>query len=163
MRNFPSKTNFGPKSESAIKPTQAAHCSDAGMRTTSLASAGGLDLPQSPKPQELAGNGGCSAPGWGILRRQRQLFLCSAPGEIKNRNGLIFPRRSFPFLCLPADFLFGGEGKLLISAARPNFWKCQDFLQNRCPVSEPFLGRDISHRGICSMLSFPSYVPYASR
>lgn len=71
-----------------------------------------LDLPWSPKPQELAGTGGCSAPGWGILRRQRQLFLCSAPGEIKNRNGFISPRRSFSLSLPPCRFSFfgGGEG-----------------------------------------------------
>lgn len=47
----------------------------------------------------------------GILRRQRQLFLCSALGEKlkKKRNGLIFPSHSFSLFSLPTDFPFQGE------------------------------------------------------
>lgn len=99
----------------------------------------------------------------GILRRQRQLFLCSPLEEkIKNRNGLIFPSNSFSlFLPSPKIFLFWGD--MTHFSAEPNFCKCQEFLWNRSPVFQLALSRDISNQGIRSMFSFLSYMPYASR
>lgn len=82
--------------------------------------------------------------------------------KIKNRNGLIFPSNSFSLFFPPHRFSFFGE-KMTHFSAKPNFCKCQDFLRNRSPAFQPALGRNVSNQGICSVFSFLSYVPYASR